>query len=174
MEINDHYKILFEKIIQNQENILKKIDYLEKTIKLVYHDSTIENLKELKYEELIVDKYDVLKALKYTDYRTIIYIFRLLYRNKNNENYAYPIRISGKRSFEYYANGKWNPDLYGHHSMNVICSNMQNLFMNYNTMDEFKMDDFMNYQTFIFKLSNKKYKKEIFKNIIEEIRIYNL
>ena len=169
------------KIYDSQQEILAKLDTfetriidLEKSIKPYKNDNDIQDLKELKYEQLCIDKKDVDKAFLYTDYRSIIYIFRLIYKNKNNSNYAYPIRITGKRSYEYYDNNKWNPDLYGHHSMNVICKNIQNLFMSFNIIENYNIEEFMSHQTFIFKLSEDRYKKDIFKNIIEEVRINNL
>jgi hypothetical protein len=168
------------KIYDSQQKILAKLDSfetriidLEKSFKNYKNDSDIQDLKELKYEQLCTDKKDIDKALLYTDYRSVIYIFRLIYKNKNNSNYVYPIRITGKRSYEYYDNNKWNPDLYGHHSMNVICKNIQELFMSFNIIENYNVEEFMSNQTFIFKLSNDKYKKDIFKNIIEEIRINN-
>lgn len=169
------------KIYDSQKEILTKLDTfekriidLEKSIKPYKNDNNIEDLKELKYEELYVDINEINKALLYADYRSVIYIFRLIYKNKSNTNYVYPIRITGKRSYEYYDNNKWNPDLYGHHSMNVICKNIQDLFISFNTVDNYNIEQFMSNQTFILKLSNDKYKKDIFKNIIEEVRINNM
>ena len=169
------------KIYDSQQEILSKLDTfetriidLEKSIKPYKNDNDIQDLKELKYEKLCIDKKDIDKAFLYTDYRSVIYIFRLIYKNKNNSNYVYPIRITGKRSYEYYDNNKWNPDLYGHHSMNVICKNIQELFMSFNIIENYNIEEFMSNQTFIFKLSDDRYKKDIFKNIIEEVRINNL
>lgn len=187
---NEQSKIfnkLFEisnKILASQELILNKIDTLENRIKII--ENKIEssknmnnellpnNLKELKKEELVINKEDVLKALSYRDYRSVIYIFKNIYKNKINSEYAYPIKISGKRSYEYYNNMKWNPDLYGNYSMNIICSNIENLFTKYNNIDEMDSDEFISNQQFICKLSDEKYRKSIFKNIIEEVRINNL
>lgn len=169
------------KIYDSQKEILERLNTfetriidLEKSIKPYKNDNDIQDLKELKYEQLCIDKKDIDKALLYSDYRSVIYIFRLIYKNKNNSNYVYPIRITGKRSYEYYDNNKWNPDLYGHHSMNVICKNIQELFMSFNIIENYNIEEFMSNQTFIFKLSDDKYKKDIFKNIIEEVRINNI
>jgi hypothetical protein len=169
------------KIYDSQKEILAKLDTfetriidLEKSIKPYKNDNDIQDLKELKYEQLCIDKKDADKALLYADYRSVIYIFRLIYKNKNNSNYVYPIRITGKRSYEYYDNNKWNPDLYGHHSMNVICKNIQELFMSFNIIENYNIEEFMSNQTFIFKLSDDRYKKDIFKNIVEEVRINNI
>lgn len=183
----DYSKVFLEeilnissKIYDSQQEILTKMDTFEKRIldleKLIkyYKTDNTENLKELKYEKLEIDSNEVDKALLYLDYRSIIYIFKIIYKNKSNSNYVYPIRITGKRSYEYYYNNKWNYDLYGHHSMNVIIKNIQDLFISFNSMENYNVEKFMDNQTFIFKLSNERYKKDIFKNIIEEIRINNI
>jgi len=158
-----------EEILNKLENFELRISNIEKSIK----NNSIEGLKELKYETLIVDNEEINKALNYCDYRSIIHIFRIIYKNKNNSNYLYPIRITGKRSYEYFDNNKWNPDLYGHHSINVLLKNIQDLFISFNNVENYSIDKFMENQIFIFKLSVDKYKKEIFKNIIEEVRINN-
>lgn len=134
-----------------------------------------KNLIELKHEIMIVDDNEVIKALSYRDFRSILYIFKLYYKNKSGTKYVYPIRISGKRSYEYYLNGEWNSDLYGYYSMKTICTNMQNLFIKINDLDNKKInkDDFLLNQEFIYKLSEEKYIKDVFKSLIEEIRINN-
>lgn len=169
------------KLYENQKLILEKLDKLEKRIinietKPLDNDDECENMVELKKESLNIGKEDALKALSYRDYRSVIYIFRQFYKNKLNNLYAYPIRITGKRKFEFYFNKKWNNDLYGHTSMNIICDNIQNLFIKYNDLDtgDVSDEDFMNNQQFICKLSEEKYRKGIYKNIIEEVRINNI
>jgi hypothetical protein len=168
------------------DKVLEKIDLLDKRLKsleekfessnIINKELSTNNLKELKKEELDVNKEDVLKALQYRDYRSVLYIFKLIYKNKDkiNSEYAYPIKITGKRSFEYYNNMRWNPDLYGHYSTSILCTNMQNLFIRYNNIDYINSDDFIINQYFICKLSDEKYQKSIFKNIIEEVRINNI
>lgn len=168
---NDQDQIL-QKLNQIETRVLNIEKYIEISTKLLNNDKD-ENLKELKSENLTLEKKEVFKALSYKDYRSIIHVFKYVYKNKHNGNYVYPIRITGKRSYEYYDNSKWNPDLYGHHSMNTLCLNMQNLFIQHNNIDELTSEDFLLNQNFIYKLSEEKYKKEIFKNIIEEVRINN-
>ena len=151
-------------------NIEKKLDLNV----LLLSNCEIEDLKELKKENLEIDKKDVIKALSYRDYRAVLNIFRLYYKNKDNNKYAYPIRITGKRSYEFYDNKKWNSDLYGHFSIDIIMLNVQNLFIKYNNIDEMDSNEFFLNQKFIMKLSDDKYKKEIFKHIVEEVRINNI
>jgi len=162
-----------------------KMDLLEKRIlnienKLNIPNQELEqketiNLLEIKSEILNIDKKEVLKALKYNDYRSFMYIFKLYYKNDKNNKYVYPIKIISVRSFEYYYNGKWNKDLYGNHIINILCGNIQSLFLKYNTLDDdtsnITCEDFIMNQYFIHKLSDEKYKKEILKHIVEELKI---
>ena len=177
MQKEDNTAIL-EKILNKLNDFEERLSSLERKIDLVIpllkNDVAIENLKELKNEDLIVEKDDVLKALSYRDYRSLIFIFRICYKNKLNEKYVYPIRIMGKRSYEYYENNKWNSDAYGHHTINVLFLNIQNLFIKFNDYDKLGPEDFLLNQKFIYKLSDEKTKKSIFKNIVEEVRINNI
>ena len=88
----------------------------------------------------------------------------------------YPIKVSGKRTYEFYLNNKWNSDIYGHYIMNTICRNVQNILLRGNIIETiqqngFDYNDFLLNQSFIYKLGDEKYKKEILKNIIEEVRL---
>ncbi len=160
----------FGEITKSFLNIESKINSGGKT----NENSPTQNLKELKTESITtIEKKDILKALSYRDYRSIITLFRLHYKNKTEGESVYPIKIKSVRSFEFYDMKKWNPDLYGHHSMNVICMNFQDLFIKYNNLDsnDISHEDLFLNQMYILKLSDEKYKKEIFKHIIEEVRI---
>lgn len=179
------YTTIFEKIFNSSNEILNKLNNIEERLTIVEKkidlvlpllkdDVSIENLKELKNEDLIINKEDVLKAMEYRDYRSLIYIFKLYYKNKLNERYAYPIKITGKRSYEYYDKNKWNPDIYGYYSSNVICLNIQNLFIKFNEYEKVGAENFLLNQKFIYKLSDEKFKKCMFKSIIEEVRINNI
>jgi hypothetical protein len=172
LKFDTNIDILNNKINKLDENINNIENKIIDNIKSSNIDC-IEDLKELVNESLDINKEDVLKALYYRDYRSIINIFRLYYKNINNIKYVYPIRQIKIKKFEYYCNKKWNPDLYGYYCMNVICLNIQNLFIKYNNLDsdDISDEDFILNQNFIFKLSDDKYKKDIFKNIIEELKI---
>jgi hypothetical protein len=176
---NDINNIL-EKIDFFSNKILHKLDTLELRItnlenRLGYSNLHLknENLKELKNEQLTMDSNDVRKALQYRDFRSVIYVFKKIYKNEENGSYKYPIRITGKRSYDYYYNSQWIPDLYGHHITNVITYNVQNLFLKNNNLDQFDRESFIMNQQFIYKLRDEKYKREICKHIIEEIRIHS-
>jgi hypothetical protein len=189
INVLEEIKNISSKIFEDQKNILNKINSLDErmicieknmtNIKITssnknINETNINGLVNFKLEKLDIDKENVIKFMKYRDYRAVVCIFRLVYKNKTNSEHVYPIRISGKRSYDYYNNNKWNPDLYGHHIMNTVCSNVQNLFLKYNTLDDVEninCEDFLLNQKFLCKLSDEKYKKEMFKSIIEEVRI---
>lgn len=163
-----------EKILNEINKLNERINIIDNKInnKLIKNDIIlIEDLRELKKEDLIINAKDILDSLQYRDYRSILRIFKIYYKNKLNNNFPYPIKIVGKSSCEYYCNNKWNPDSYCYHSREVIFYNIQNLFIKYNILDKISTEDFLLNQDFIIKLSNEKFQKSIFKNILEEIRI---
>ena len=167
-----------DKIIKILETLDKRITDLEKTINKQIKDDTedFSYLKELKNEPLQLNPEIVIKALTYRDYRSVIYIFREYYKIKSDKKYSYPIRIISSKSYDFYENGKWTKDLYGYISMNTLINNIQNLFIKHNDLDNdlVSQDDFLLNQDFIYKLSTEKYKKDVFKNVIEEVRINTL
>jgi len=169
--LNDKFTELDITVNNKFDEIEKRLINIE-TNKLIKNGNSecIEDLKELIKESLDIDMKDVIKALKYRDYRSILTLFKLYYKNVNNETHKYPIRLFKVRKFEYYANKKWNSDLYGSHSMEVIISNFQDLFIKYNNINQIGYDEFIQNQDFIQKLDEEKVKKSIFKVISEEIR----
>ncbi len=167
-----------DKIIKILESLDKRITDLEKTIYKQLKDESddFSYLKELKNEPLELNTEIVIKALTFRDYRSVIYIFREYYKIKSDKKYSYPIRIISSKSYDFYENGKWNKDLYGYISMNTLINNIQNLFIKHNNLENeiLSQDDFLLNQDFIYKLSTEKYKKDVFKNVIEEVRINTL
>ena len=179
-EIINELNSLSIKILDKINSLEDRIKKIEKKIDMINNKNITnqiieENIIELKLEDLNINNEDTIKAIQYRDYRSIMYIFKLYYKTKTNETYSYPIRIMGKRKFSYYDKKQWNNDPFGHHIINVIFQNIQNLFIKYNDMElnDISCEDFVKNQTFICKLINDKYKRDIFKNIIEEVRINN-
>jgi hypothetical protein len=191
--INFNVESMFEKLLNITEEFNNKLDRLDKKVNDKFEElnnkfedlnnkfstvsnkltsnlsnnENIEDLKELIKENLNIDKKDVLKALSYRDYRSILILFKLYYKNDKNK---YPIRLFKVRKFEYYANKKWNQDLYGNHSMEVLIGNMQDLFIKYNDINSITYDEFIMNQDYINQLDNEKFKKDIFKVIADEIK----
>jgi hypothetical protein len=138
--------------------------------KFIQDELTFEELHEIKIEKLNVPSNDVLKALSYGDFRTVLMIFKKVYKNKND---VYPIKIKGPRSFEYFENNRWIPDAYGTHIMECIFKNMEELFLKNNDLDDVGQEIFFRNQLFINKFMTEKYRKSLFKHIIEEVEIHN-
>ena len=158
-----------EKILNEMNKLSERINIIDNKLnnKSIKNDTiSIEDLKELKKEDLIINEKDILSALQYRDYRSILRIFKIYYKNKLNNNFPYPIKIVGKSSCEYYCNNKWNSDSYCYHAREVIFYNIQNLFIKYNILDKICTEEFLLNQEFIIKLSNEKFQKNIFKNIL--------
>ena len=58
--------------------------------------------------------------------------------------------------------------------MNIICKNLENLFIKYNVIEKIDIDNLLSNQEFIYKLSNDVYKRKLLPFIIEEVRQNNL
>jgi hypothetical protein len=165
------------KIDKKVDDIICRISKLENKVCIIESNKNqydIRKIKELKIESIELPEYDVIRALNYKDHRSILYIFRMYYKNKLNLKHVYPIRIKGQRSFEYFSNEEWVPDLYGNNIMNIICKNMENLFIKYNIIEKINIDDLLSNQEFIYKLSNDIYRRKLLPFIIEEVRQNNL
>ena len=196
--IIDEIKNISSILIKNQEEMLAKLDLLMKRVDNIEEniqkivilkenkiEKTEENIPEekspeekiieLKLEKLNISDEDGHIAMQYRDHRTLLYIFKKYYKNKVNSQYAYPVRIISKRSYDYYHDGCWNSDLYGKELINILCTNIQNLLIKLNILDNKKitMDSFIVNQMFIKKLSDDKVRREYLKHIIEEVRVNN-
>ena len=159
-ELSDKVQIL-EKKINHPNNPYANLD----------ENNVQEDIMELKKGNIEVEQSIVLRALTFRDYRTVIILFKALYFKEDNIIDKYPIRLTGKRSYEYYLNNKWITDPYGHYIRDIILSNIQTTLFKYNTYEYIKDNDIliMN-QDFIYKIMDEKYSKIYFRNMIQEIR----
>lgn len=163
--INDKFSD-FENRILNLENNFKNLKKCN--IEEIINNN--EEIIELKKESLEIPNDIVEKAIVYKDYRTVLYLFRYYYKKKINENNKYPIRIKSKRIYEYFNNKQWISDNNAHYIKHTLFMNIQTVLYKYNNMDNIKeIDDIYNNQIFINKLSEDKYKRDIFRHIIDEI-----
>ena len=176
-KLNNYDKFIND-IQNNFSNLEVKINNLENKIKIVISKKDIEeeniedeNIIELKKEIIDIPLEIVEKSLVYKDYRSVIFLFKYFYKNKTNDNYKYPIRIKSKRVYEYYNNKQWISDNNAHYIKFTLFLNIQTLLYKYNNIDNVKdVDDIYNNQIFINKLSDDKYKRDVFKHIIDEIK----
>lgn len=162
-----------KKIDVKVDDVLTRIKKLEDKVEFIekyQHQSDIKKIKELKFELMNIPESEAIRALNYRDYRSVLYIFKMYYKNKLNMKNMYPIRIKSTRSYEYYSNDEWIPDLYGKSIMNILCRNLENLFIKINNTDKIESDYILQNQEFIYKLSDDKFKSEVLNRIIEEVR----
>jgi hypothetical protein len=166
-----------KKIDSKVDNILIRVKNLENKIEYIEtskNNPDLKRLKDFKLEDLDVPNENILKALNYKDHRSILNIFKLCYKNHLNPKYSYPIRIKGQYLYEYYLNDEWVPDLYGRSIINILCKNIEKLFIKNNIIENVEPNTLILNQEFIYKLSDDKFKKSILVHIAEEIRISNL
>jgi hypothetical protein len=166
-----------KKIDSKIDNILLRVKNLENKIEYIEtskNNPDLKRLKDFKLEDLDIPDENILKALNYKDHRSILNIFKLYYKNNLNPKYSYPIRIKGQYLYEYYLNDEWVPDLYGRSIINILCKNIEKLFIKNNIIENVEPNTLILNQEFIYKLSDDKFKKSILVHIAEEIRISNL
>ena len=169
--IENNLKDLLNNIVFKLNNIEERLNKLERNNSSNFDKTEInENIIELKKELINIDDNTIKKALLYKDHRSVLYIFKSYYKNKTNIT-QYPIKIKSQRVFEYYLNNKWISDNNGHYIKDTLFMNIQTLFYKVNNIDNYEdTDDIYNNQIFINKLSEDKYKKQLFKYIIDEIK----
>lgn len=157
------------------EHIEERLTHIEECQKFSYAEFSGEiiKIKEIKLESYPISDQDVMKALVYHDYRSFIYIFKLYYRSIQGGKIFYPIRMKNRRTFEYYYGGRWILDPNGHQTIKILCTNIQNLFLKHNIVENkfIEGDQWYLNQQFIMKLSEERYKKEIWKHVVDEIMI---
>lgn len=174
----NEYKENIKELKEKMNSLESKVKILETNLQMLSKskDNELNNIPqldivELKKESIDVDNEVIKKAILYKDYRSILYIFKMYYKNKTNSIAQYPIKMKSKRIFEYYNNNQWNTDNNAHYIKNTLFMNIQTIFYKYNNLDNVTdVDDLYSNQLFINKLSEDKYKRDVFKHIIDEIQ----
>ena len=176
-EMNQTFILKFNKFEQKIINLDNKISHIENKLKSSNNTNYTEfddneELKELVKDcSINIDKDIVLRALSYRDYRTVIILFKNYYLNENNKFNKYPIKVVGKRTYEYYLNKRWINDPYGHYIKHTVLLNIQTVLIRYNNNDYIKdYDNLIMNQDFIYKLTEDKFSKNYFRHIIDEIK----
>lgn len=127
------------------------------------------DIKNFKKEKMNLPIEFIKDSIKYKDHRTILCIFRYYYKNKLNPENPYPIKIKGKRSFEYY-NNQWIVDNNAFYIKDVLFNNIENELYRVNNLKIINdLDEICNNQSFILKLGEEKHRKNLFKFIVDEI-----
>jgi hypothetical protein len=134
-----------------------------KVIKKVVNDS---DMMELKSENLVVDDSIVIKFLKSKDINSDINFFKHLYFD-NVE--CCPIRYLNKNNYQYWCDGSWCDDN-GDGIADILVKNITKLYMKNNTYDNFGTN-IDKYQSYIYSMSDKKYKDTFIKKIKDLVKI---
>jgi len=79
-----------------------------------------------------------------------------------------PIRRMNMRHYEYWDDG-WKLDLYGKNIVNIISNNLYRTYLSVNTIDNLTAEQFISNQNYLFKIIKDKYKKNLLKEIVNEL-----
>ena len=166
--INEQNKQIIEQnkqIIQQNKylkdmyhNLHSEMKYIKNNI-IISHQVKKNNRKYLIEEVYDIDDEFIKNVINFRDHRTIISILKKYY--SYNNTLLYPFKNNKKSGFKYYKNDKWKNDPYGHYIIDIIFKNVKVLLFKVNTCDNFNnLNQFIENQNFICKLSDNKYKRE--------------
>ena len=115
-------------------------------------------IKDIKIEKFNIDNNLILKFLLNNDIIGDVNLFKLLYLD-NVPKHLYPIQYNGKKTFKYWYNNTWNIDSNGNYIKNtILANNIYNIYLKLNQIEIINnIDQFINNQTHILKLSDIKY-----------------
>ena len=176
-------EMMLNQIFHKLDFLCNKMEVMEEKIQLlethqksnfIEIDGEIIRVKELKNERINLPEEEVIRILIFRDYRSVLAIFKSYYQSVKGERIFYPIRMKTKRNYEYFYKNQWIHDANGHFITKTLCNNIQNLFLKYNQIDSRFLNEehwYLN-QQFISKLSDEKYKKEIWNHIKDEIALH--
>ncbi len=130
----------------------------------------IENAYSL-YDHRDIDENYVKNLLRSKNPSAFVKMFDLLYRCKDkSKKDIYPVRVIKAKTFQYYdEEGNWVLDTNGTNMMKFICGNIQLLFSKINNSyfegEDLDMFDFVDNQTFIQELDDKKVRSQLLTTI---------
>jgi hypothetical protein len=134
----------------------------------------IENIYSL-YENRDIDENYVKNILKAKSPSGFVKMFDLLYRCKDkSKRDIYPVRVIKAKTFQYYnEDGEWILDTNGTNIIKIICANISLLFSKMNNDyfegEDLDMFDFVDNQTFIQEIDDKKMRNQILTSIRDMI-----
>jgi len=123
------------------------------------------------YDHRTIDENYVKNLLRSKNPSAFVKMFDLLYRYKDkSKKDIYPIRVIKAKTFQYYDDeGNWILDTNGTNLIKIICANIGLLFSkinnNYFEGEDLDMFDFVDNQTFIQELDDKKVRNQLLTSI---------
>ena len=127
-----------------------------------------KNIRELKKEQYNLDENFVKQCLNSGSIEADIKIFKKIYID-NISKECYSIRHIRKK-FQYWYNGSMKDDDSNcTYIKNTIIQNIEDCYLNVNKYESYEndIDQFINNQEYINKMSEQKYKEKLFLKIIE-------
>jgi hypothetical protein len=146
---------------------IKKFKPRKKVDKVIKKTMSNNDIRELRNENLEVEDSIVIKYLKSKDINSDINFFKYLYFDDVK---CCPIRYLNKNNYQYWCDGAWCDDNGGENIANILVKNITKLYMKNNTYDNFGTN-IDKYQSYIYSMSDKKYKDNFIKKIKELVKI---
>jgi len=171
LTVLSNLKIESKTLEDEMSDLKNKIDVKDEKIEK-QKKKTNKNIREIKKEQYILDEDFVKECLDSGSLDADIKIFKTIYIN-NILKENYPIKCMRKK-IQYWCNGHMNDDdSNGNYIKNTIVKNIEDCYLNVNKYESYQddIDQFINNQEYINKMSEQKYKEKILTKILELISI---
>jgi len=121
-------------------------------------------VKELIKEKIKIEESKIIECLKMNKIEGELRMFKMMYLD-NITNNDCCIRFKNNK-YEYYDGSEYKEDVKGIYIKNTIMSNIETLYYNVNTIDNYNNIDIVKNQEYIYKLSESKHKDKLLSRII--------
>lgn len=149
--------------------ILKELRDIKNDINMIkskLNDKEENNIINLKKEVLNLDMDYLVSMLNHRSHLTEINIFKKYYM----DGLTCPVKIEGVRKILIYMNDNWILDMNGKILTDILCMNIQRTLTGVNVIDNIEnMEKFLENQLYINKFNDYKYRREVYKSIINYI-----
>lgn len=168
LNVLGNLKIDSKSLEDEMSDLKNKIDEKDERGRKKTTKNTLINIKEIKKEQYNLDEDFVKTCLNLGSIEGDIKIFKKVYIDNISKEY-YSIRHT-KKKFQYWYNGHMkDDDTNCNYIKNTIVQNIEDCYLNVNKYDSYQDDieQFINNQEHINKMSEQKYKEKILSKIME-------
>jgi hypothetical protein len=168
LNVLGNLKIDSKSLEDEMYDLKNKIDEKDERGRKKSSKNTLINIREIKKEQYNLDEDFVRTCLNLGSIEGDIKIFKKVYIDNISKEY-YPIRHT-KKKFQYWYNGHMKDDDSNcNYIKNTIVQNIEDCYLNVNKYDSYQddIDQFINNQEHINKMSEQKYKEKILSKIME-------
>ena len=154
--------------VKNLEDEIIKLKLEIESLKKFIREKENRSVINFKKEIMQLDRQFLLDVLKYNDHRTEKKIFKQYYK----EGDKCSVRVISARKIMYYTDDHWKEDMDGCLMIEIFCHNIQRALLSVNRRENFTTsEEFINNQIYINKFTNKKYHRQVYKEIRTLINI---